>query len=50
MQNEADYLIRGHYDNIDGDEELSNLFNRAKGKSVKNLCDLTGIDKKIKLN
>lgn len=37
MQNEAEYLIRGHYDNIDGDDELSNLFNRSQGKSDKNL-------------
>jgi len=37
MQNEAEYLIRGHYDNIDGDEELSNLFIRSQGKSDKNL-------------
>lgn len=50
MQQEAEYLIRGHFDNINGNRELSQLFNRKKGKQVADLIELTQIDKKIKLN
>lgn len=41
MQQEAEYLIRGHFDNINGNRELSQLFNRKKGKQVANLIELT---------
>lgn len=49
MQVEAEEIIRHHYDHLEGRQELTFLVQRSKGKTGASLLQMTGFDKKIKL-
>jgi len=49
MINETRELIRQHYDNKDGMIQLETDIQRAKGKSKKDMLEITRFDEKIKL-
>ena len=49
MFEEAEEIIKQHYDNKDGAYDLYNLIQENKSKTNKNLLEATNFDKKIKL-
>ena len=50
MEREGKEIIRKHFDNLHGTKILHDLLIKSKNKKDVKIMEMTGIDKKIKLN